>query len=94
MDVDDPFDRFQTPSPTFELGVLDWTSARSEAVPPAPHVQILLCTRGQFTIQGAEDQVTLPSGGSLLVGANWGPFQIQGQGQLFRATVPEAKRSD
>ena len=87
---DDPFDRFKTPSPTFELGILDWERPQTVTAPPSSSVQILLCTRGEFQIAGASDQAVLRSGQALLVGATWGPFRLEGEGQLFRATVPSS----
>lgn len=93
----DAFERFVTPSHTFELSLLEWTEPQSARQPAHPHLQILLCTRGGFRIERTDEpdeQAELRSGDALLVGADWGPFQIRGQGQLFRATVPDTANQE
>lgn len=90
--VGDPFEYFATPSPSFELATLHWAKDEAAARPSEPGVQVLLCTEGRFEIAGPGEhgeQVAVDSGQAALIGANWGPYRIQGRGQLFRATVPE-----
>jgi mannose-6-phosphate isomerase len=53
-------------------------------------VEIMLCTQGAVTIteKAGGGPVSLPQGGSVLIPASVGGYQIEGEGTLYKAAVP------
>ena len=91
------FSVFDTRAAEFELAVLRWEEDHSACEPAPQEIQILLCTSGEFVLdQPHRDEETpcssatvLRSGGAVVIAAASGSYRLNGQGQLFRATVPQ-----
>jgi mannose-6-phosphate isomerase len=52
-----------------------------------PSAAILLCTAGEFTVEGGRGSVALARGGSVFATADESTLKIRGSGQLFVATT-------
>ncbi len=91
------FSTFDTPATEFQLAALNWAQSRSHSEPDPKEIQVLLCTSGQFSMTSVDADRTaasgsrsmaLNSGQAMVIAGNSGAYQLTGQGQLFRATVP------
>lgn len=82
--------RFPTPAPEFSLAVITVSPAAVHVSARQRNVEILLVTSGTATLAAAgADDLRLNRGQSVLVPAAAGPYQLRGQAQIFKASVPE-----
>jgi mannose-6-phosphate isomerase len=81
---------YRTPAEEFEVSTLRIASGRGFAVGAEHGVEVLLCTRGSLRAVAGGEAVELGPGRSCLVPAAAGPYQVAGQGAVWRFTVPVA----
>ena len=81
---------YDTPVAEFILGRLDISDDRAYTAAAQRSVEILLVVEGRVTIttDGNEGSYPLRQGESVMVPACLAGYRIQGQGQLYRASVP------
>ena len=84
--------RFETPANEFQLSVLRPREVSADPLSDgvlkvAGGVQILLCTQGQGTIRIGDETTAFRRGDSFLVPHRTGPFELSGDGTVFRAAV-------
>ncbi len=79
---------WRPPVPWFQLTRLRPTGEPLAAHPSVTGPQVLLCTAGEVTVAcaGAGDLVLRP-GSSAFLGADAGPVEVRGSGEVFRAAV-------
>jgi mannose-6-phosphate isomerase len=78
---------FTTPAREFELGFVELASGRAFAA-AGGRVEILLQLEGSSRLTADGHETALERGGSLLVPAAVGLYEIAGSGRLARARVP------
>lgn len=78
---------YQAPVREFSLSVLLPTPGRPVAIAARRGIEILLCTRGAVRIATDEQAVSLTTGVSVVVPAQAGPYRVEGDGALHRATA-------
>ncbi|WP_437774261.1 mannose-6-phosphate isomerase, class I [Sorangium sp. So ce1097] len=79
---------YDTPAPEFRLSRIDLDAASGWRTDDRRGPEIVLCTRGQASLADARGVTReLRQGGSVFVPFSSGSYAIEGEGQLFRATV-------
>jgi mannose-6-phosphate isomerase len=84
----EPFDGervFVTPAPDFRLSRLDLEGRATVTRSNVP--EILLVTRGAVRLHSAGGTIDLSSGASAFIRADDPPYELEGSGEVFRATV-------
>lgn len=80
---------YQTPAPEFLLSCLRLSSDQSYQSPDHRHVEILLCTEGQATLQPADEESKwMPQGSVYLIPASAPAYKLSGEATVYKATVP------
>jgi len=81
---------YKTPAREFELSVILLKNGASYRSSDKRSVEILLCTTGQHRIKpdGRAEATALVQGQSVLIPAAESPYVIQGQGTIYKASVP------
>ncbi len=77
---------YATPARQFELSRIDLSGGAFEAAVGGP--ELLLCTEGEATAEGAGQRLALPRGASAFVPASTGRYALVGRGAVFRAALP------
>ena len=77
---------YDTPVSEFALSVLTVAPGGGAAVSSRRGVEILLCTRGSVDLVAGADVTPLARGDSALVPASTGPYRVEGNGTLYRAS--------
>ena len=82
---------YRTPAQEFELSVISLKMGDGYQSPQKRNVEILLCTAGQFHITQIDSAHVMQfgKGQSVLIPAAVSGYAIEGQGTIYRATVPE-----
>ncbi|MGQ0506362.1 MAG: mannose-6-phosphate isomerase, class I [Myxococcaceae bacterium] len=82
-----PFEEtYLTPVPEFRLSRI--TLETGQKVTPARRgPEIVLCTKGAFTLQRGGETLTLVQGASAFIGADEAAYVVEGVGTLFRTTL-------
>jgi mannose-6-phosphate isomerase len=81
---------YRTPAREFELSVISLTNGADYQSPDLRNVEILLCTQGHHTITqtGKAEVKQFCKGQSILIPAAVSGYVIQGQGTIYKASVP------
>jgi mannose-6-phosphate isomerase len=82
------WERWQTPAAEFELSRATLRGGAAADSARERGVEILLCTEGEVALQAAGGGARLPRGASCVVPAAAGPYRVDGDGTVFRASVP------
>jgi mannose-6-phosphate isomerase len=88
---DGPETVWPTPAEEFRLSL--WTLRGETFTPSRRGPEILWCAQGALTVRTSGQATVLHRGQSVFVSAAEGPFQLQGTGELFRATAGTAWKS-
>ena len=78
---------YQTPAAEFELQAFELLPGENPSVTDRRGPEIVLCQRGEVTLQNASERRTLTRGQALFIAAEEPSYGITGHGQLFRASV-------
>ena len=81
---------YATDTEEFSLARIDVSAAHDFAAAPRRSAEILLAVEGRvtFRIEDAQAELSISKGESVLVPACLPGYSIQGEGRLFRASVP------
>ena len=81
---------YRTPAREFELSVISLKKGASFRSSDQRNVEILLCTSGQHRIMQMDHSETKPftKGQSILIPAAVSSYIIEGQGTIYKASVP------
>ncbi len=81
---------YRTPAREFELSVISLSNGARYQSPDARNVEILLCTAGHHSITqtGKAGMTRFDKGQSILIPAAVSSYVIQGQGTIYKASVP------
>ena len=81
---------YRTPAHEFELSVISLQNDTAYRSPAARNVEMLLCTAGQHRISQKDSTQIMPfgKGQSILIPAAVSNYTIEGQGTIYKASVP------
>jgi mannose-6-phosphate isomerase len=81
---------YPCPAEEFVLSVVKVGSGRSYQSRDSHNVEILICIEGQTRIyeHPGEEEITLFKGQSAIIPAICGKYRIEGEGVLYKASVP------
>lgn len=78
---------YQTPAVEFELQSFELLPGERPTVTDRRGPEILLCQRGQVTVECADHELALTQGQSVFIAATEPRYALSGDGTLFRASV-------